>query len=71
MRTVAFFSYLCVISYRTNKYNVTKKGGASMAKSGPEPTYTFTNPNDPKAFELMLKRILVNKLLSLYADYFK
>ena len=42
-----------------------------MAKSGPEPTYTFTNPNDPKAFELMLKRILVNKLLSLYADYFK
>ena len=35
-----------------------------MAKSNTKLTYTFVNPNTPKAFENTLKKILIDKLLS-------
>lgn len=35
-----------------------------MAKNNVKPTYTFVNPNTPKAFENTLKKILIDKLLS-------
>lgn len=35
-----------------------------MAKKEVKPTYTFVNPNTPKEFEKMLKKILTDKLLS-------
>lgn len=35
-----------------------------MAKNDIKLTYTFVNPNTPKAFENTLKKILIDKLLS-------
>ena len=35
-----------------------------MAKNNITLTYTFVNPNTPKAFENTLKKILIDKLLS-------
>ena len=35
-----------------------------MAKNNVNLTYTFVNPNTPKAFENTLKKILIDKLLS-------
>ena len=35
-----------------------------MAKNNVKLTYTFVNPNTPKAFENTLKKILIDKLLS-------
>ena len=35
-----------------------------MAKNDVKLTYTFVNPNTPKAFENTLKKILIDKLLS-------
>lgn len=35
-----------------------------MAKNNAKLTYTFVNPNTPKAFENTLKKILIDKLLS-------
>ena len=35
-----------------------------MAKNDVKLTYTFVNPNTPKAFENKLKKILIDKLLS-------
>ena len=40
------------------------EGGPLMAKNGTKLTYTFVNPNTPKAFENTLKKILIDKLLS-------
>lgn len=40
-----------------------------MAKTGPEFNYTFINPNSPKTVEAMLRRILIEKLMAMYADF--
>ena len=36
-------------------------------KKSPALTYTFVNPNSPAAFEKMLKKILLEKLLAEFA----
>jgi hypothetical protein len=36
-------------------------------KKSPSLTYTFVNPNSPVAFEEMLKKILLEKLLAEFA----
>ncbi len=39
-----------------------------MAKNQVKLTYTFSNPNTPKAFENALRKILLDKLLSLHTE---
>ena len=52
-----------VIGRVKQKYNVLGRGPL-MAKNDVKLTYTFVNPNTPKAFENTLKKILIDKLLS-------
>ena len=52
-----------VIGRAKYKYNVLGRGPL-MAKNTVKLTYTFVNPNTPKAFENTLKKILIDKLLS-------
>lgn len=52
-----------VIERVNQKYNVLGRG-PFMAKNNAKLTYTFVNPNTPKAFENTLKKILIDKLLS-------
>ena len=37
-----------------------------MTQSAPKPTYIFINPNTPEEFEQTLKRIMIEKILSLH-----
>ncbi len=39
-----------------------------MAKQEVQLTFTFVNPNTPKAFERQLQKILIDKLLSQYRE---
>ena len=39
-----------------------------MARQEVQLTFTFVNPNTPKAFERQLQRILIDKLLLQYRD---
>lgn len=39
-----------------------------MTKNEVKRTYTFVDPNTPKAFEQTLKKILIDKLLSLHTE---
>lgn len=39
-----------------------------MSNKGVQLTFTFENPNTPKSFVCMLKKILIDKLLSQQAE---
>ena len=52
-----------VMGRAKRKYNVLGRGPL-MANNDMKLTYTFVNPNTPKAFENTLKKILIDKLLS-------
>lgn len=41
-----------------------ERGGHFMSKNAAPLTFTFENPNTPKAFEHMLKKVLIERLLS-------
>lgn len=42
-----------------------------MASKEVNLTYTFVNPNSPKEFETMLKKILIDRILSSHAGIFQ
>ena len=39
-----------------------------MARQEVQLTFTFVNPNTPKEFEKLLRRMLIDKLLSSYRE---
>lgn len=47
-----------------NRNTMSYGRGPPMAKNEVKLTYTFVNPNTPKAFENTFKKILIDKLLS-------